>query len=207
MKNWHRWLIAPAVASGIIGLGSSGFIAAQTRAQSRVQSRAETPAFMEKRAAQPVAPELRGTGWLNTPGQKPVSLASRRGKVTVVQFWTFACSNCRANLPIYARLQRKFAAQDVEIIGVHTPELDFERDPKNVAAQVKQLGITYPVLLDPQSENWRRWNQRYWPTLYVLDKSGVVRGKWEGELNYGGANGEAQVAKSIEKLLAEPSGT
>ena len=180
-----------------------GLLGAPSRAQN---ARSMGTRASQNLASQNLAPELVGSAWLNTSGQKPISLASRRGKVTVVEFWTFACSNCRANLPIYARLQRKFAGRGVEIIGVHTPELPFERDPKNVAEQVKQLGISYPVLLDPQSENWRRWNQKYWPTLYLVDKAGHVRGKWEGELNFGGANGEAQVAQGIEKLLGEPSG-
>jgi hypothetical protein len=91
------------------------------------------------------------------------------------------------------------------MIGIHTPESDYERDPKNVAAQVKQLGIKYPVLLDANGENWRKWNQQYWPTLYLIDKAGRVRGKWIGELAYNGAKGEAEVAAGIEKLLAENS--
>jgi len=155
----------------------------------------------------PVAPELLGESWLNTPGDKPITLASRRGEVTIVQFWTFGCSNCRANLPAYERLQKQFAARGVEIIGVHTPETAGERNPENVARMVKELGITHPVLLDPQSENWRRWGQQYWPTVYVLDRAGRVRFKWEGELNYNGAGGEKKAADLIENLLREPKQT
>lgn len=190
MKPSSRWLAGLSVAAGM----SLGWSATQSRAQNPVPIPLATA---------PRAPELVGRSWLNTPGSQPISLASRRGEVTVVEFWTFACSNCRANLPIYARLFDKFEKRGVTVIGVHTPESDYERDPKNVAAQVRQLGIRYPVLLDPQSQNWRRWNQQFWPTLYVLDKTGHVRGKWVGELNYQGADGEAQVAASIEKLLAE----
>lgn len=156
------------------------------------------------KATQTPAPELVGNQWLNTAG-KPTRLAERRGKVTVVEFWTFACSNCRANLPAYTRLHRKFAPRGVAVIGVHTPETDAERDPKNVAREVKKLGITYPILLDTNHENWNRWKQQYWPTIYVLDKNGVVRSKWEGELASNGARGEAKIAHDIEQLLAEPT--
>ena len=187
MKQSYRWLSALGVASAL----SCGVV---------TQSPAQAPIA---RRAQPVAPELVGNAWLNTPGGKPISLSGRRGQVTVVQFWTFGCSNCRVNLPIYARLFEKFEKRGVTVIGVHTPESDYERDPQNVAAQVKSLSITYPVLLDAGSENWRKWGQQYWPTLYIADKAGRVRGKWIGELNYGSANGEAQVVASIEKFLAE----
>jgi len=151
------------------------------------------------------APELFGPHWLNTPDGKPITLASRRGKVTVVEFWTFACINCRHNLPAYAHWQQQFANRDVEIIGVHTPETDEERDPANVARAVKQLGISYPVLLDTDATNWNRWHQRYWPAVYLVDSRGRIRYGWAGELNYGGAGGEAKMARLIEELLAEAS--
>jgi peptide-methionine (R)-S-oxide reductase len=146
---------------------------------------------------------LTGGAWLNTPGNKPITLASRRGKVTIVEFWTFGCSNCQANLPAYARWHKKFASRGVAVIGIHTPETAYERDPKNVARRVKELGITYPVLLDANNENWNRWNQRYWPTVYLVDKAGRIRQHWEGELNWNGAGGEAKLAAVVEQLLKE----
>jgi len=149
------------------------------------------------------APELLGSHWLNTPKGKPVTLASRRGKVTVIEFWTFGCINCRHNLPAYAHWQQQFSNRDVVIVGVHTPETDYERDPANVVRQVKQLGISYPVLLDTDGANWKRWHQRYWPVVYLVDSLGRIRYAWEGELNYGGASGEAQMAQLIEELLME----
>lgn len=154
-----------------------------------------------------IAPELVGGPWLNTAKEQPISLASRRGKVTLVQFWTFGCSNCRANLPAYERLQRRFAKQDVTIIGIHTPEFDAERDPKSVARRVEELGITYPVLIDSKSENWRRWDQQYWPTIYLIDKQGRLRHRWIGELEHNGAGGEAKIARQVEALLNEEAVT
>ena len=149
------------------------------------------------------APELIGgaSQWLNTSG-KDLSLQGRRGKVTIVEFWTFACSNCRANLPSYARLYNRFKDRGVTLIGVHTPETDYERNAKNVAREVEKLNIKYPILLDAQSQNWRRWNQQYWPTVYVLDRNGVPRFKWEGEF---GDKGEAKIATVVDQLLKEPS--
>ncbi|CAN5665607.1 hypothetical protein BH11ARM2_BH11ARM2_00280 [soil metagenome] len=146
------------------------------------------------------APEFVGNTWLNVAG-KPPTLASRAGKPTLVAFWTFACSNCQANLPPYARLYKKYKPKGVELVAVHTPELDLERKPEAVADHVKRFGIEYPVLLDRDNENWNRWHQEYWPTLYLLDGKGRLRSKWVGELH----QSEAEVAKAIDRLLAEPS--
>lgn len=150
-------------------------------------------------SAQTQAPELVGKQWLNPDG-KSLSLESLRGKVTVVHFWTFECINCRHNLPAYARLQKKFEKLGVQFIGIHTPELESERNPDNVAKAIKELGITFPVLIDAKMDNWNLWGVRYWPTVFVLDKQGRVRLRWEGELNWQGATGESQVANVIEAL-------
>lgn len=158
---------------------------------------------LEPTALHAQAPELTGGPWLNTPGGQPISLAGRRGKVTVVEFWTFGCSNCRANLPAYAQWDKQFAGRGVEVIGVHTPEFAHERDPKNVAQHIKQLGITYPVLLDNQNTNWKRWHQQYWPTIYLIDTKGKIRYRWEGELDSGGAEGTQKMAERIEELVNE----
>ncbi len=149
------------------------------------------------------APELTGRTWINTAGGQPIRLAARHGKVTVVEFWTFGCINCRHNLPAYARWHTQFAPRDVEIIGIHSPETAEEHVTANVVAAVKQLGIQYPVLVDDDMSNWRRWNQQFWPAVYLIDKNGRVRYRWEGELNYGGAGGENRMAALIEMLLKE----
>lgn len=159
-------------------------------------------------AAQPVvinaqAPELTGKShdWINTPA--PVSLRSRLGKVTVVHFWTFACWNCKNNLPIYNRWHSRFAPRDVVLAGVHTPELDRERNPANVRSKVKEFGIEHAVLLDNEYANWNRWNQRFWPCVYLVDRKGRIRVRWDGEMNYGGLRGEERMSAEIERLLGE----
>ena len=172
-------------------LSALGFSALVTKAPREVNAQPAAPAL--------VAPELSGKRWFNTAQDKPLTLASRRGKVTIVQFWTFACSNCQANLPAYARWQKQFASQGVEIIGVHTPETDFERNPKNVATFLRERKITYPILVDESHTNWRNWKQTYWPTVYLVDKAGRVRFKYEGELR----QNETAVTARIQALVDE----
>ena len=150
------------------------------------------------------APEFVGGPWLNRPGDEPISLASRRGKVTIVHFWTYGCYNCQNNLPAYARWHKQFAGRDVVIVGVHTPETSSERVSSNVVKHVKEFKIEYPVLFDQAETNWRRWQQRYWPTVYLIDRQGKIRFRWIGELNYGNKQGEARMAQLVEELLKEP---
>ena len=89
------------------------------------------------------------------------------------------------------------------MIGVHTPETEGERDATAVARELKKLGITYPVLLDPEATNWRRWKQLWWPTVYLLDRKGRARYGWEGELEWKNAGGEGKLTELIEELLRE----
>jgi peroxiredoxin len=151
------------------------------------------------------APELVGGPWLNTPGDDPISLASRRGKVTIIHFWTYGCYNCQNNLPAYTRWYKQFTGRDVVVVGIHTPETSSERVDSNVVRHVKDFRIEYPVLFDQSETNWGRWQQRYWPTVYLIDRKGKVRFRWIGELNYGGKQGEARMAKLVEDLLREPA--
>jgi hypothetical protein len=86
---------------------------------------------------------------------------------------------------------------------VHTPETPGERKSANVTREIRRLGITYPVLLDPKGENWNRWGQRFWPTVYLIDKHGRVRYRWDGELEYERAGGEAKMGRLVYQLLKE----
>jgi thiol-disulfide isomerase/thioredoxin len=142
-----------------------------------------------------------GSTWVNA--SRPITLASRKGKVTIVEFWTFGCINCRRNLPAYARWSREFASNDVAVIGVHTPETPSEAVESNVQREVKRLGIDYPILLDNEQINWNHWRQEFWPTVYVIDKRGTIRYRWEGELEYNNAGGTKKIAELVTQLLAE----
>lgn len=153
------------------------------------------------------APELTGGPWINTEDGEPVTFESRKGKPTLVAFWTFACSNCQANIPAYARLLAKYRDKGVELVSVHTPELNIERDPEELKEHIDRFKIDYPVLIDNDNANWNRWWLQYWPTLFVVDGDGIVIKRWEGELNWKGANGEAQIAGILDRLLAKAPAT
>lgn len=140
--------------------------------------------------------------WLNTKDGKPVTLASRKGKPTLVAFWTFACSNCKANIPAYARLLAKYRPQGVEMVSIHTPEIRIERDVEQVKKHVEKYKIDYPVLIDNDNANWNRWQVRVWPTLFVVDGDGVVKYHWVGELDWRRAGGEAKIGRILDGLLA-----
>ena len=107
------------------------------------------------------------------------------------------------NLPSYGRWQKQFSKRGVEIIGVHTPETDSERLADNVIRKLRERRLAWPVLLDPEGENWRRWGQAYWPTVYLIDREGFIRYRWEGELEWNRSGGEAAMAAKIEELLKE----
>lgn len=188
-------------------LVAAGVLAVAGASAYRINDRSAVAAQDVKQVSFKTAPELVGSQWLNTPGGQPITLASRRGKVTVVEFYATTCSNCIANFSAYNKWHNDLKSQGVEVIGVHTPETSFERDPKNVASQAKKYGINYPILIDANSQNWKNYNQQYWPTIYVVDKAGKIRSKWEGELESGGGKGTAKISAQIQQLLAEQTGT
>lgn len=146
-------------------------------------------------------PELASGEWVNS--KEAIKLADRKGKVTFVHFWTFACYNCKNNLPAIKRLTEKFKEDGVVTIGIHTPEIKIEKDPEQVKAHIKKYNIEYPNLIDGEYKNWNAWKVTAWPTLFVVDKRGVLRGGWIGELNFNGQRGEDEIAKLVRQLLTE----
>lgn len=134
------------------------------------------------RAEGRTAPELVGINqWLNSA---PVSLSSLRGKVVLVNFWTYACSNCLNALPHVTRLHENYKGKGLVIIGVHTPEFPFERSTSNVQTAIQRLGITYPVAQDNDFATWKAYRNQYWPAQYVIDKSGKIVFSHAGEGQY-----------------------
>lgn len=140
------------------------------------------------------AAEIASDTWLNTP---PLAWDSLRGKVVVVDFWTFACYNCKNTLPYKKAWYDKYAARGLVVLGVHTPELSFEKDVANVRKAVADYGITYPVAIDRDFGNWNRYNVWAWPTWFIVDKEGYIRYTHVGEGDYAGSE------KVIQELLAE----
>ena len=125
------------------------------------------------------APELRGRAWLNTGGRE-VALADLRGKVVLLDFWTFCCVNCLHVLDELRPLERQFR-EELTIIGVHSPKFEHEADPQALAAAVERHGVSHPVLDDPELVTWRAYTARAWPTLVVVDPEGFVVASMSGE--------------------------
>lgn len=146
----------------------------------------------------PLPPFAGATGWLNTPGNAPLAPEALRGKVVVVNVWTYECYNCLNALPHVKALAAKYRGRDVVVVGVHTPEFARERVPANVAAAARRLGVTYPVVLDNNFAIWRAFKNEYWPSVYIADRSGRVRFHHFGEGRY------ADEDRVVAQLLAEP---
>jgi thiol-disulfide isomerase/thioredoxin len=141
------------------------------------------------------APELRGRGWLNTGG-KPVTLAELRGKIVLLDFWTFCCINCLHVLDELRPLEQKYGDVLV-VIGVHSPKFEHERDPAALAAAVERYGVRHPVLDDADMTMWQQYAAKAWPTLAVIDQRGYLVASMAGE---GHAEG---LSRLIDELLAE----
>jgi cytochrome c biogenesis protein CcdA/thiol-disulfide isomerase/thioredoxin len=122
--------------------------------------------------------------WLNTPGGKPVSLAALKGKVVLVDFWAYSCINCQRELPHVEAWAKDYAADGLEVVGVHTPEYAFEHVPSNVAAGVQRLGLTFPVALDNSYDTWNTYDNQSWPAAYLIDATGQIRHVSVGEGDY-----------------------
>src|ERR1041385_1779618 len=146
----------------------------------------------------PAAPEISSGQWINS---EPLTLKSLHGRVVLIEFWTFACYNCRNTLPTVKKWDAQYRDTGLTIIGVHTPELDYENNVDNLRREVASLGIKYPVVTDNDYSTWKAYGVEAWPTVFLLDKQGRVRWTHVGE----GAYDETEAA--IKKLLAEEEPT
>ena len=133
-----------------------------------------------------------------------MSLAALRGKVVLIEFWTFGCSNCRNTLPWLKAVESRYREQGLVVVAVHTPEFAQERVPANVTEAVRRLGITYPVMLDPDFEYWKRLKNRYWPAFYLVDRGGRVTATAIGELHEGESRGDRFEAQLRAALAVPP---
>ncbi|HEX7492132.1 MAG TPA: cytochrome c biogenesis protein DipZ [Candidatus Limnocylindrales bacterium] len=143
----------------------------------------------------PEAPEFTGIDhWLNS---SPLTMAGLRGKVVLVDFWTYSCINCIRTLPYVESWYQKYASQGFVVVGVHSPEFEFEHDTGNVAAAIARFGITYPVAQDNKYGTWTAYDNNYWPADYLIDATGIIRSSHYGEGGY------SQTETEIRALLAE----
>jgi cytochrome c biogenesis protein CcdA/thiol-disulfide isomerase/thioredoxin len=144
------------------------------------------------------APEFVGNDrWFNTPGGSPLTLASLRGRVVLVDFWTYTCINCIRTLPYLEAWDSRYRPVGLTVIGIHSPEFSFEHDAGNVANSISKLGIRYPVAQDNTLATWNAYGNQYWPAEYLIDAQGQVRRAHFGEGDYD------QSEAAIRALLAE----
>ena len=147
------------------------------------------------------APAFKGIKqWFNTPGGKPVTLASLKGKVVIVDFWAYSCINCQRELPHVEAWYKDYAADGLEVVGVQTPEYAFEHVPSNVLAGARRLGLTFPVALDNSYDTWNAYDNQSWPAGYIIDATGQIRHVSIGEGDY---TQEEQIIRQL-LLAAHP---
>ena len=144
------------------------------------------------------APDFTGTqDWFNTPGGESLSMSDLRGKVVLVDFWTYTCINCIRTLPYLEAWQQRYGRDGFTVVGVHSPEFPFEKDASNVQDAIRQNHLTYPVVQDNNLATWDAWGNQYWPADYLVDAQGNVRNAHFGEGDY------AETERAIRTLLGE----
>ena len=144
------------------------------------------------------APDITNETWLNSA---PLHLSDLKGKVVMVEFWTFGCYNCRNVEPYVKQWHQKYADKGLVIIGVHSPEFSYEHDVAKVKQYLQDHDIRFPISIDNDFSTWNRYGNRYWPAMYLIDKQGVVRYVRIGEGGY------QETERLIESLLLESVGS
>ena len=199
--NHHRRRLFSVMAVTLAG-ARTGMIGS-ARAQSSNAIPADLPTIKAKQTI-PAAvrlpiegelPSLGGaTGWLNS---QPLAASGLRGKVVLIDFWTYSCINWLRSLPYVRAWAEKYKNQGLVVIGVHTPEFAFEKDADNVRRAVKDMRVDYPVAIDSDYAIWRAFNNAYWPALYFVDAQGHIRHHQFGEGEY------ERSERMIQQLLTE----
>jgi thiol-disulfide isomerase/thioredoxin len=184
-----------AALAGVLVAGSVGVaLTVGADRAARIASGGDTSRTVPAEDAVP-APEFAGVAeWLNTT---PLTMAALRGRVVLVDFWTYSCINCRRTFPFLRALQRTYEPRGLTVVGVHTPEFDFEKLPDNVARAVRALDVTWPVAEDPDRATWDAYRNSYWPADYLVDRTGRIR------LTHIGEGDERKIEDAVRGLLAE----
>src|SRR5437016_5221198 len=180
----HGWFERTDYVKRHLNGGSAGpkLVSAATASQLADYGRA--PAFS------------RISDWLNTPGDRPLSLGSLHGKVVLIDFWTYSCINCLRTLPHLEAWDKAYRKDGLVIVGVHTPEFAFEHVVANVRSASRRLGVRYPIAIDNGYGTWQAYGNQYWPAEYLLDRRGHLRHYHFGEGEYG------RTEQLIRRLLA-----
>lgn len=194
------------VALGILAMLIVAALVIASRGSSRLASlpRATTGIAAGTASDLPVLsvsmPAFQGiTKWWNTPDGQPLSPDALKGKVVLVDFWTYSCINCIRTYPFLKTMHERYADKGLVIVGVHTPEFAFESDPANVGREIEKNGLKYPIALDPAYGTWNAYQNQYWPAEYLFDRRGRLRRAHFGEGEYD------QNELAIRSLLAEAS--
>ena len=208
--EWIRRGLGAAVLAGVVAIAlglDTGFLTRlSTASTNRIEQTLLDGAGLGRRITttavagsdlpvEGAMPELNGaTLWLNSP---PLTREQLRGKVVLIDFWTYSCINCLRALPYVKAWSEKYAASGLVVIGVHAPEFAFEKDPANVRRAVRNLGVTYPVALDNDLAIWQAFNNQYWPAHYFIDAEGRIRYHHFGEGAYD--RSEAVIRQLLEE--------
>jgi thiol-disulfide isomerase/thioredoxin len=148
-----------------------------------------------------LAPEFQPSGaWANS---QPLSIKDLRGRVAIINIWVHSCINCHNSLPTLKTWYAKYKAQGLEIIGVHTPEFQSDKDLRGMKTALQRDGVTWPVFQDNEEKTWKAYNNRYWPAFYLVDRKGVIRQIHEGEISTRYPNAIPGLEKTLQVLLDE----
>ena len=199
---WVRRALGVAVLAGVAGVALGADRGILTRLSLAGTSSLEQKLlvrFHPRQTALPTSASVSGAvAWVNSP---PLTVDALKGKVTLVDFWTYSCINCLRSLPYVRAWAEKYNASGLVVLGVHTPEFSFERDVANVESAVHELGVTYPVAIDNNYTIWSAFNNAAWPAHYLIDASGHIRYRQWGEGEY------RETEREIQQLLGERNGT
>jgi thiol-disulfide isomerase/thioredoxin len=175
----------PALLLGILSVALSSF---STSTQAKALN-TPVPEFTHNTAKE----------WLNS---KPLKLTDLRGKVVLMDVWTFGCWNCYRSFPWLNAVEARYRNKGLQVIGVHSPEFAHERDTEALKAKLREFKLTAPQMIDNDFSYWKALENKYWPAFYVIDKYGVLQGYYVGEMHEGEARAQQIEAKIVE-LLAE----
>lgn len=175
----RNWLVNKIL--GIIILLSVGFIGSGVNATDLISTNNKLTASSTANKLQdpllnpyPAANFAKSNIWLNTPNNQALDMQKLRGKVVLVDFWTYSCINCLRTIPDMVGLDKKYSKYGLVIVGVHSPEFEFEKNANNVKNALSRYGIKYPVAMDNNLDTWTNYNNQYWPAHYLIDKNGMV---------------------------------
>ena len=191
----RKWTLAT-----VIILISTGVIVTTLGRQARSRSDYNDGTHVAAATVEPfpATPDFAPGTWINTD---PLTIKGSRGRVMLIEFWTFGCYNCRNTLPYVKGWYERYGSNGLIVVGVHSPEFDEEKKIENVRREVKSLGIRFPVVTDNEYVTWKAFKVEAWPTIFVLDKTGRVRWSHVGEGAYD------QTEQIIQKLLEEQDKT